>query len=38
MVWGPREYKFTGFVKIGAVITLIMAAMTIFLTPLIYSF
>jgi di/tricarboxylate transporter len=38
MVWGPGEYQFTDFVKIGTVITLIVAAMTIFLTPLIYSF
>ena len=32
------EYQFTDFVKIGTVITLIVAAMTIFLTPLIYGF
>jgi di/tricarboxylate transporter len=38
MVWGPGEYKFTDFVKIGSVMTLIVAAMTIFLTPLIYGF
>ena len=38
MVWGPGEYQFTDFVKIGTVITLIVAAMTIFLTPLIYGF
>ena len=38
MVWGPGEYKFTNFVKIGTVMTLIVAAMTIFLTPLIYRF
>ena len=38
MVWGPGEYKFTDFVKIGSVMTLVVAAMTIFLTPLIYRF
>ena len=38
MVWGPGEYKFTDFVKIGAVMTLIVAALTIFLAPLIYRF
>jgi len=38
MVWGPGEYQFTDFAKIGTVITLIVAAMTIFLTPLIYRF
>ena len=38
MVWGPGEYQFTDFVKIGTVMTLMVAAMTIFLTPLIYSF
>ena len=38
MVWGPGEYQFTDFVKIGTVITLLVAAMTIFLTPLIYGF
>jgi Trk K+ transport system NAD-binding subunit len=38
MVWGPGEYKFTDFVKIGSVMTLIVAAMTIFLAPLIYRF
>ncbi len=38
MVWGPGEYQFTDFVKIGTVITLIVAAMTIFLSPLIYEF
>ncbi len=38
MVWGPGEYKFTDFVKIGSVLTLVVAAMTIFLAPLIYRF
>jgi di/tricarboxylate transporter len=38
MVWGPGEYKFTDFVKIGSVMTLVVAAMTIFLAPLIYRF
>jgi di/tricarboxylate transporter len=38
MVWGPGEYKFTDFVKIGSVMTLIVAALTIFLAPLVYRF
>ena len=38
MVWGPGEYKFTDFVKIGTVMTLIVAAITIWLTPLVYRF
>ena len=38
MVWGPGEYKFTDFVKIGSVMTLIVAILTIFLTPIIYGF
>jgi di/tricarboxylate transporter len=38
MVWGPGEYKFTDFVKIGSVMTLVVAGMTIFLAPLIYGF
>ena len=38
MVWGVGEYHFMDFVKIGSVLTLIVAAMTIFLTPLIYGF
>ena len=38
MVWGPGEYKFTDFVKIGSVMTLIVAALTIALTPMIYRF
>jgi di/tricarboxylate transporter len=38
MVWGPGEYKFTDFVKIGTVMTFIVAAMTICITPLIYKF
>jgi di/tricarboxylate transporter len=38
MVWGPGEYKFTDFVKIGSVMTLVVAVMTIVLAPLIYRF
>jgi di/tricarboxylate transporter len=38
MVWGPGEYKFTDFVKIGSAITLIVAVLTILLTPMIYGF
>ena len=38
MVWGPGEYKFTDFVKIGSVLTVLVAALTIWLTPMIYGF
>ena len=38
MVWGVGEYHFMDFVKIGSVLTIIVAAITIFLTPLIYGF
>jgi di/tricarboxylate transporter len=38
MVWGPGEYKFTDFVKIGTVMTIIVAVMTIFLAPMMYGF
>ena len=38
MVWGPGEYKFTDFVKIGSVMTALVAAMTIWLTPMLYVF
>ncbi len=38
MIWGPGEYKFTDFAKIGSVLTLIVAIMTITLSPLIYGF
>ena len=38
MVWGPGEYKFTDFVKIGSVLTILVAAMTIWLAPIMYKF
>ncbi len=38
MVWGPGEYKFTDFVKIGSVMTLIVAVLTILFAPIIYGF
>ena len=38
MVWGVGGYHFMDYVKIGTVLTLIVAAMTIFLTPLIFGF
>lgn len=38
MVWGPGEYKFTDFVKIGSAMTILVAALTIWLTPMIYGF
>ncbi len=37
MVWGAGEYKFTDYTKIGSVLTLIVAIMTVFLVPLIYG-
>ena len=38
MVWGPGGYSFADFVKIGVPMTLIVGVMTIFLTPMIFSF
>ncbi|MFO7713943.1 SLC13 family permease [Desulfosarcina sp.] len=38
MVWGVGEYHFMDFVKIGSVLTVIVAVITIFLTPMIYPF
>ena len=38
MVWGVGGYHFVDYVKIGSVLTFIVAVMTIFLTPLIYGF
>jgi di/tricarboxylate transporter len=38
MVWGPGEYRFTDFVKIGTVMTIVVAVMTIFLTPVMFGF
>jgi di/tricarboxylate transporter len=38
MVWGVGGYKFTDFVKIGTLMTLIVMVMTIFLVPIIYGF
>ena len=38
MVWGPGEYQFMDFVKIGSAMTIIVAAMTIGLVPIIYGF
>jgi di/tricarboxylate transporter len=38
MVWGPGEYRFTDFVKIGSVMTVLVAVLTIWLVPLIYGF
>jgi di/tricarboxylate transporter len=38
MVWGVGEYHFMDFVKIGSVLTVIVAGITIFLTPMIYPF
>ncbi len=38
MVWGPGEYSFSDFVKIGSVMTLIVGIAVIFLTPLFFAF
>lgn len=38
MVWGPGDYTFGDFAKVGVPMTLIVGVITIFLTPLIFSF
>ncbi len=38
MIWGPGGYSFVDFVKIGTVMTLIVAATVLVLAPLIFSF
>ena len=38
MVWNVGEYHFMDYVKIGTVVTLIVAVLTILLTPLVYGF
>lgn len=38
MVWSPGGYAFSDFAKIGAVMTLITAVITIGLTPLVFPF
>lgn len=38
MIWGPGGYDFMDFVKIGTVMTIIVAVMTIAITPLVFKF
>jgi len=38
MVWGPGGYAFGDFAKIGTIMTLILAATTLVLAPLVFSF
>lgn len=38
MVWEPGGYKFTDFAKAGLPLTILVAAFTILLTPLVYGF
>jgi di/tricarboxylate transporter len=38
MVWAPGGYEFTDFVKIGVVMTVLVAVITILLTPMVYPF
>jgi di/tricarboxylate transporter len=38
MIWGPGGYDFGDFVKIGTIMTLIVAAVTLVLAPLVFSF
>ncbi len=38
MVWSVGQYHFMDYVKIGSVMTIIVAVMTIWLTPMIYGF
>jgi di/tricarboxylate transporter len=38
MVWGVGEYHFMDFVKIGSAMTVLVAVLTIWLTPMIYGF
>ena len=38
MIWGPGGYAFGDFVKIGTVMTLIVAGTTLVLAPLVFSF
>ncbi len=38
MIWGPGGYAFGDFVKIGTVMTLIVAAVTLVLAPIVFRF
>ena len=38
MVWGPGGYAFGDFAKIGTVMTLIVATVTLVLVPLVFRF
>ena len=38
MIWGPGGYAFGDFVKIGMIMTLIVAAITLVLAPMVFGF
>jgi di/tricarboxylate transporter len=38
MIWGPGGYAFGDFVKIGTIMTLIVAAVTLVLAPMVFGF
>jgi di/tricarboxylate transporter len=38
MIWGPGGYAFGDFVKIGTTMTLIVAAVTLVLAPMVFGF
>ncbi len=38
MIWGPGDYAFSDFVKIGTIMTLIVAAVTLVLAPMVFRF
>ena len=38
MIWGPGGYAFADFVKIGTIMTLIVAAVTLVLAPMVFGF
>ena len=38
MIWGPGGYAFGDFVKIGTIMTLIVAAVTLVLAPMVFTF
>ena len=38
MIWGPGNYAFNDFVKIGIPMTILVGVMTIFLAPLMFGF
>ena len=38
MIWGPGGYRFGDFVIIGTIMTLIVAAVTLVLAPIVFRF